>query len=331
MNKFKIKISMIMLMILSVIMGLNMSNWLSMWMSMEINLISFIPIIYSFKSMESSKKCMIYLLVQSLSSMMFMFLILSKNANMMLNTLNLNLMLMLTMMIKMGLPPFHFWLPEFMNKMNWINLFILMIIQKIIPLYITSQIINMINSILYIMIISTIISSILGINQTSLNKMMAFSSMNHTTWMISSMKINNFMWIYYLTLYMLITFTICLFMELNSMFYINQMLNNKNSMMENINNSIMILSMGGIPPFLGFTPKWMVINLLIINKMFTMSFILIMTSIITLIFYLKMMTILMINNSIVNKFQTLKMNKKYQNLPLMTNMMIPISIIISMT
>jgi NADH-ubiquinone oxidoreductase chain 2 len=48
-----------------------------------------------------------------------------------------------------------------------------------------------------------------------------------------------------------------------------------------------LLSLGGLPPFLGFLPKWIVIQAIITNNTTTLATIVVVTSLITLYYYLK--------------------------------------------
>jgi NADH-ubiquinone oxidoreductase chain 2 len=63
---------------------------------------------------------------------------------------------------------------------------------------------------------------------------------------------------------------------------------------------ISLLSLGGLPPFLGFFPKWLIIELLILNKIFFNILILLFFTLITLFFYLRISynSFLILNNEI---------------------------------
>jgi len=49
-----------------------------------------------------------------------------------------------------------------------------------------------------------------------------------------------------------------------------------------------LLSLGGLPPFLGFLPKWLVIQSLIINNQLLLITLLTVITLITLFFYLRL-------------------------------------------
>ena len=48
-----------------------------------------------------------------------------------------------------------------------------------------------------------------------------------------------------------------------------------------------LLSLGGLPPFLGFLPKWIVIQAIITNNIAPLATVVVVTSLITLYYYLK--------------------------------------------
>jgi NADH-ubiquinone oxidoreductase chain 2 len=48
-----------------------------------------------------------------------------------------------------------------------------------------------------------------------------------------------------------------------------------------------LLSLGGLPPFLGFLPKLIIIQAIIINNMAPLATVVVVTSLITLYYYLK--------------------------------------------
>jgi NADH-ubiquinone oxidoreductase chain 2 len=52
-------------------------------------------------------------------------------------------------------------------------------------------------------------------------------------------------------------------------------------------NLYLLLSSGGLPPFLGFIPKWVIIQAVIINRLAPITTIVVLTSLITLYYYLK--------------------------------------------
>nr|YP_010471477.1 NADH dehydrogenase subunit 2 [Thienemanniella nipponica]UVG40816.1 NADH dehydrogenase subunit 2 [Thienemanniella nipponica] len=293
MFKFSFKFLFFFTLFFGTMVSISSLSWLSIWMGLEINLLSFIPLINNKKNIFLSESSIKYFLVQAMASAIFLFSIIlfflmenfemSKNLNMYVNILISSLM-----MLKMGAAPFHFWFPSVSEGLNWMNNFFLMTWQKIAPMIITSYCLNF-NFLIFIIFCSTMVGGIGGLNQTSIRKLMAFSSINHMGWMLSSMMFNENLWLMYFLFYFLLLLNIFLFLNINNIYYINQtfisMFSNK---FMKIIFFLLLLSLGGLPPFLGFFPKWMMMELLISNNMFILVFFMIMFSLITLFFYIRL-------------------------------------------
>nr|QEE94359.1 NADH dehydrogenase subunit 2 [Psorophora ferox] len=269
------------------------NSWLGAWMGLEINLLSFIPLMNEGKkNLMTSESSLKYFLTQAFASSILLFAIILMmlffNMNwVMKNNFN-DLLILSTLLLKSGAAPFHFWFPGVMEGLSWINGLILMTWQKIAPLMLISY--NTNYSFFFITIIlSMIIGALGGLNQTSLRKLMAFSSINHLGWMLMAMLNNEMLWMTYFLLYSFLSMSIVLMFNNFKLFHFNQIFNF--SMMNSTIKFFMflnLLSLGGLPPFLGFLPKWLVIqNLVEINQVFLL-FISVCLTLITLYYYLRM-------------------------------------------
>nr|YP_010625168.1 NADH dehydrogenase subunit 2 [Limatus durhamii]WBG72608.1 NADH dehydrogenase subunit 2 [Limatus durhamii] len=279
------------------------NSWLSAWMGLEINLLSFIPLMNeNKKNLLSSESSLKYFLIQAFASIILLFsiilnMLIFNNNFLMLNNFN-ELLMLSTLFLKSGTAPFHFWFPNVMEGLNWMNSLILMTWQKIAPLILISYNWNY-EFFMISIILSVMIGALGGLNQISLRKLMAFSSINHLGWMLIAMMNNELLWLFYFMLYTLLSSSIILLFNNFKIFYFNQIFNF--SLMNPIIKFFFffnLLSLGGLPPFLGFLPKWLVIqNLMFLNQYFLM-FIMVSFSLITLFYYLRMSySIFMLNYS----------------------------------
>nr|YP_010726218.1 NADH dehydrogenase subunit 2 [Augomonoctenus smithi]WDY84667.1 NADH dehydrogenase subunit 2 [Augomonoctenus smithi] len=307
------------MLIFSTLITINSSSWISAWMGMEINLLSFIPLLINkSKSSKNSISTMSYFIIQaSSSSMMIMSIMLMKLEN---NLIKINLIMMIlqfSLILKIGASPFHWWLTKIINYINWKNCFIILSWQKIAPLFMLMN--TNTNMIIYMtMIFSSITGAISGINQTSLKLIMTYSSINHLSWMMMALMINHNLMIFYLLMYLINNLLICLMLEKMNLNYLNQLFYN-NKMMNKFIYMLMItlfMSMAGIPPFVGFLPKLMILTLMIKNFLWIESIIFIMTTLITLSFYM---------NPILSGLIINKINQKWN---MMNNYYIQISYIL---
>nr|YP_009700010.1 NADH dehydrogenase subunit 2 [Dermestes coarctatus]QEK77746.1 NADH dehydrogenase subunit 2 [Dermestes coarctatus] len=267
-------------------------SWLGMWMGLEINLLSFIPLMSSTKNSMQSEAAMKYFIIQSIASMILLFSIIIIMAdNIMINSLILPNQLMImnsAILMKMGAAPFHFWFPEIIEGLSWMNSFILMTWQKVAPMIILINSLKTTFLVTIVIIFSMIVSGIMGINQTSIRKILAYSSINHVGWMISSLLVWQSIWLIYISIYTLISFNMIMILKTLNIFHIKQLINSMNSNKPLKMTFIMnFLSLGGIPPFIGFLPKWLTINFLIEQNMVFLSMIMIIFTLLTIFFYMR--------------------------------------------
>uniref|UniRef100_UPI003001E73E NADH dehydrogenase subunit 2 n=1 Tax=Parotis ogasawarensis TaxID=3112172 RepID=UPI003001E73E len=274
----------------SSLISISSNSWFGCWIGLEINLLSFIPLINNSNNILSSEASLKYFLVQSIASINLLFCIILKMIlikNFEMNNF-LSIMINSSLLMKMGSAPFHFWFPNIVEGLSWFNNFILMTWQKITPIILLSYYFNK-NFLIIIIIMNSVIGAIGGLNQTSLRKLMAFSSINNLSWMIASMMISENLWLFYFTIYSFMISIMCFLFYLMNMFFINQLFFMNINYMIKLSLMINFLSLGGLPPFIGFFPKWIIINFLLLNKLFFLTFILIMMSLIMLFFYIRIL------------------------------------------
>nr|ASM82761.1 NADH dehydrogenase subunit 2 [Hierodula patellifera] len=279
------------------------NSWLGAWMGLEINLLSFIPLLSSYKNMFSTEASLKYFLIQAIASSTLLFLILLKtNMHEMFYLTKIstwNDFIMIPLLMKIAASPFHWWLPSVVEGLSWMNCFIILSIQKIAPLMLISyMLIN--NYFIQIVIISSaLMGAIGGLNQISLRKILSFSSINHIGWMLTIMILGSNLWLLYFIIYTINIISIMSLTAMINLSYISQSFNSiNNQKIIKFTLFIAMLSLGGLPPFLGFFPKWIAIQFMAQNLMLFTLTILIMTSLLTLFYYMRMMyTTLMITNS----------------------------------
>nr|AVN67497.1 NADH dehydrogenase subunit 2 [Phoetalia pallida] len=268
------------------------NSWLSAWMGLEINLLSFIPIMSNSSNLFTTEASLKYFLIQAIASSSLLFIILSKSLLetmfSMMNSSLTSLMVATPLLMKVGAAPVHWWFPSVMEGLNWGNCFILMTIQKIAPLILISHIIYFNSFLTFIVIMSVLIGTIGGYNQVSIRKILTYSSINHLGWMLVAMVVNETLWLIYFIIYSILTFTIIIIIKPHQISFINQtfLISNEISMIKFLLFST-LLSLGGLPPFLGFFSKWIVIQSMMQNSAIVLISIMVVLSLITLYYYLR--------------------------------------------
>nr|ANE18691.1 NADH dehydrogenase subunit 2 [Canis lupus familiaris] len=273
------------------------SHWLLIWIGFEMNMLAIIPILmkkYNPRAMEASTK---YFLTQATASMLLMMgvtinllysgqWVISKISNPIAS-----IMMTTALTMKLGLSPFHFWVPEVTQGITLMSGMILLTWQKIAPMSILYQISPSINTNLLMLmaLTSVLVGGWGGLNQTQLRKIMAYSSIAHMGWMAAIITYNPTMMVLNLTLYILMTLSTFMLFMLNSStttLSLSHMWNKFPLITSMI--LILMLSLGGLPPLSGFIPKWMIIQELTKNNMIIIPTLMAITALLNLYFYLRL-------------------------------------------
>nr|AVN67477.1 NADH dehydrogenase subunit 2 [Nauphoeta cinerea] len=273
------------------VITISSNSWLSAWMGLEINLLSFIPLMSNSDNIYTTEAALKYFLVQALASASLLFIIVAKammeTMFSLLQSPFVMIMIITPLMMKSGAAPLHWWFPSVMEGLTWLNCLILMTLQKIAPLMLMSYLIDFNLFTTTIIVMSIVVGALGGYNQISLRKILTYSSINHLGWMLTAMSLGENIWLIYFTIYSLLTMTIICIVSPLQISFINQtFLINKNKLMKFILFSS-LLSLGGLPPFLGFLPKWIIIQSMLMNFSMTLTTLMVVMSLITLYYYLR--------------------------------------------
>nr|YP_003714.1 NADH dehydrogenase subunit 2 [Rhyncholestes raphanurus]CAD48214.1 NADH dehydrogenase subunit 2 [Rhyncholestes raphanurus] len=275
---------------------LSSNHWLTAWMGLEINTLAIIPMMTTTHHMRSTESAIKYFLTQATASMILMFAIIlnawSTNQWTLLQISNqwASTLMTIALAMKLGLVPFHFWVPEVTQGIPLTSGMIMLTWQKIAPISILYQIsptLNM-NILVSLAMLSTILGGWGGLNQTQLRKILAYSSIAHMGWMTVVIMIYPTMTLLNLLLYILATLTLFLTLNFSSMTTIKALSSmwNKSTPMTLI-MFLMLLSLGGLPPLTGFMPKWLILQELVSNNNISSATILALSALLNLFFYMR--------------------------------------------
>nr|YP_007024944.1 NADH dehydrogenase subunit 2 [Trachypithecus johnii]ADM94908.1 NADH dehydrogenase subunit 2 [Trachypithecus johnii] len=293
------------------------SHWFLAWAGLEMNMLAFTSILIKKANSRSTEAATKYFLVQSTASMILMMAIMYNNLfpgqwTMMNNPNQLSaLIMMMALAMKLGMAPFHFWIPEVTQGTPLIPGLLLLTWQKLAPISIMYQMYSSINTstLLALSMLSIMMGSWGGLNQTQLRKILAYSSITHMGWMMMTLTYNPNVTIFYLLTYIILTTTAFLALSLNSnttILMLSRTWNKLTWLMPLMSSTL--LSMGGLPPLTGFLPKWIIIQELTKNNNFIMPTIMITMTLLNLYFYLRLiyitsMTLLPTSNNTKMKWQ----------------------------
>nr|AAS91398.1 NADH dehydrogenase subunit 2 [Rhinonicteris aurantia] len=273
------------------------SHWLLVWMGFEMNLLAVIPMLMKRPSPRSTEAATKYFLTQATASMLLMLAIMLNllhsgqwtTMSMMSPTASTIMTLALTM--KLGLAPFHFWVPEVTQGIPLSSGLIILTWQKLAPLSVLYQISHSINLniLLTMSLLSVVVGGWGGLNQTQLRKILAYSSIAHMGWMTAILAYNPTMTLLNLILYILMTTTtFMLFMHTSTTTTLSLSHSWNKTPMITASGLIIMLSMGGLPPLTGFLPKWMIIQELTKNDNIIMPMFMAMAALLNLYFYMRL-------------------------------------------
>nr|QLD22607.1 NADH dehydrogenase subunit 2 [Hadrosciurus ignitus] len=273
------------------------SHWLLIWVGLEMSLLAIIPVLMNKPNPRSIEAASKYFLIQATASMIFMMAAIinfySTGEWSISNTINYLSSFMLTMALsmKMGLAPFHLWVPEVTQGIPLMSGLILLTWQKIAPISIMFQIAPSIN---YTLIMTMALMSILlggwgGLNQTQLRKIMAYSSIAHMGWMMAIISFDPTLSILNMLIYIMLTTNMFMLFYYNKKMSTLSLSNswNKSPLLVSI-ILVVLMSLGGLPPLTGFSPKWMIIKELVSNNNIILPTLMAILALLNLYFYMRL-------------------------------------------
>nr|YP_009443399.1 NADH dehydrogenase subunit 2 [Diaphorina lycii]ATR80183.1 NADH dehydrogenase subunit 2 [Diaphorina lycii] len=267
---------------LSIILSLSSSSWMMIWMGLEINLLSFVFILIkplTYYSLESTMK---YFLIQSVGSLIFLLTI---SINMIyfneMSTINA-ILPPLALTLKSGMAPLHIWTPDILEKFNYFSFLLFITMQKLVPLFILYS--SWMSLTPWICVCNLIMGSIGGITQSSIRKMVAFSSISNSGWMMMALSHSHFFFTLFFVIYFITNMLVVIYMKKTQNKWLTQI--KPHQTQEKMFFYTLMLSLSGMPPLLGFLPKWMVIKKISIHAPI-ICLTSILFSLFTLFFYIK--------------------------------------------
>nr|QEN73535.1 NADH dehydrogenase subunit 2 [Pinguinus impennis] len=286
---------------LSLLLGttitISSNHWMMAWTGLEINTLAIIPLISKSHHPRAIEAAIKYFLVQAAASTLVLF---SSTINawhsgqwdltQLTHPTSCSL-LTAAIAMKLGLVPFHFWFPEVLQGSSMTTALLLSTVMKFPPitiLYMTSHSLN--HTLLTIMAIaSAALGGWMGLNQTQIRKILAFSSISHLGWMSVILIYNPKLTLLTFYLYSLMTTTVFLTLNTTKTVKLSTMMTSwTKTPMLNATLMLTLLSLAGLPPLTGFLPKWLIIHELTKQEMTVAATVIAMLSLLGLFFYLRL-------------------------------------------
>nr|WBY73683.1 NADH dehydrogenase subunit 2 [Poecilotriccus luluae] len=320
------------------------NHWMMAWTGLEINTLAILPLIsksHHPRAIEASTK---YFLTQAAASTLLLF---SSMTNAwftgqwditQLTHPTSCVLLTTAISMKLGLVPFHFWFPEVLQGSSLTTSLLLATVMKFPPitlLLLTSSSLNQ-NLLTIMAMASAALGGWMGLNQTQIRKILAFSSISHLGWMTVVITYNPKLTLITFYLYSLMTAAIFYTLSTTNTTKLSTMMTSW-SKIPSLTATLMLtlLSLAGLPPLSGFLPKWLIIQELTKQELTATATIITLLSLLGLFFYLRLAycaTITLPPNS-VNHMKHWRVNKSVNApstaLTTLSIMLLPLSPMIS--
>nr|AGN71218.1 NADH dehydrogenase subunit 2 [Hemisus marmoratus] len=286
--------------ILSLIAGttitLSSNHWLMAWIGLEINTLAIIPLMMYIPHPRSIEAAIKYFLTQSTASALILFSALN-NAWLLgeweisHSSVLFSSTLTIALLTKLGLAPMHFWMPEVIQGIPLQIGMILSTWQKIAPMILLTQMAQSVNMYLLTMIgiISILVGGWGGMNQTQTRKILAYSSIGHMGWIVLICKFNPSLALFTFFIYIIMTTTLFYSFSLLSAIKISK-LSTESSKTPTFLTMLMLtlLSLGGLPPLSGFSPKLLIVSELVKQNCHIFAAFCLLGALLALFYYLRL-------------------------------------------
>nr|AIM45289.1 NADH dehydrogenase subunit 2 [Hylophilus decurtatus] len=283
--------------LLGTTLTISSNHWIMAWAGLEINTLSILPLISKSHHPRAIEAATKYFLVQAAASTLVLFSGMTNawhtgqwDITQLTHPVSC-VILTAALSMKLGLVPFHFWFPEVLQGSPLTTGLILSTIMKLPPialLFMTSHSLN--PTLLTTMaIMSVALGGWMGLNQTQIRKIMAFSSISHLGWMSIIIIYNPKLTL--LNFYLYAMMTTAVFLTFNSMKTLKlSTLMTTWAKTPSLSTMLLLvlMSLAGLPPLTGFLPKWLIIQELTKQHMATAATAISMLSLLGLFFYLRL-------------------------------------------
>lgn len=271
-------------------------KWFVIWVGLELRTLALVPLLCSGFSPRKVEAAIKYFLIQALSAAILLngaliqaWLVGTWSILEPLNNISL-ILLIIAIAFKLGLSPCHFWFPDVLQGLPFLQGLVIATWQKIAPLIILFSFRQLVLAPLIVLlgIISVLIGGWGGLNQTQTRKILAFSSIGKMGWITITSVYSYQAALSMLIIYLIINTAIFLVLDffnaptLGHLKILAQL-----SPIRVLLIIVSVLSLGGLPPLTGFMLKFFSLYFLIGKGFILLSSLLIIGRLLSLFFYLR--------------------------------------------
>nr|YP_005267049.1 NADH dehydrogenase subunit 2 [Paratapes textilis]AEH99626.1 NADH dehydrogenase subunit 2 [Paratapes textilis] len=294
---------------------------LGVWVGMELSFLS-VLCFASGSSVEETEAMMKYYVVQVLGSCVCaMGFLLTVNF---LEALLGQFLVMVGMLVKLGVFPFHFWVAPVVGKLSWAGCASVLLLQKLVPLWVLNNYIFLfkdVSRVEFLCCMTSLVGCLGGLNVLNYRVLLGFSSIQNLGPMILLCCCQEFgLWVYVLLYFVSSGFLMVSLWQLGVYSFQDMV---KESSFGGLSDlwwvSLYFLSSAGLPPFLGCVLKVILLSgcwgAMPIGTGFC-----VMTSCISLVFYLSVVLAMVVYWGKVALLFTKSKNSVLSALSLLVNL-----------
>jgi NADH-quinone oxidoreductase subunit N len=246
------------------------------------------------------------------------------------------LLIFITFFFKLGLFPLHNWVADLYQNAHLATVTFIGIIPKIVYIYIFFEIYNLVKQfhfvfffVVFIGFLSIIYGSILSLYEVSLKRLLGYGSIVHMGFIVIAIGVfelmslsSAFLYILFYTMLMFNIFVFLLFFirrkeDSNEVIFMDNITYigvffNKNTLLSVI-FSFTMLSLAGLPFFMGFFSKLYILLALISNGYFFLVIILLLMNILITLYYIRLIRFLFFNEEKEKKNKYIYLTPKHSN------------------
>ena len=209
------------------------------------------------------------------------------------------LLIVLALLFKLAVAPLHFWVSDVYEGSSWATIGIISTISKLSIVVVLQQIGFQSVILVGIIALSLVVGTFGALNQTKLKRLLGYSGINHMAFVLVGFLILDIYGYESTYIYLIIYFGLTLgilglsySVHFSKELYLVQLgFYYNSSRVLAFSWAVLLLSIAGVPPLSGFFGKWIIINLLIDNGYLGVVCTALITSVISVGYYLRIVKI----------------------------------------
>nr|YP_010393013.1 NADH dehydrogenase subunit 2 [Xylonora corona]UPX88875.1 NADH dehydrogenase subunit 2 [Xylonora corona] len=275
------------LMVGSVILVIFSGGLLGVWVGLECGFLGVVSILCG-ESVAENESCMQYFVFQSIGAgfLFFSFVLLEIGSVAGVAWV----LFFLGFSLKLGLFPFHFWVPSVLSKSSWVGCFVVSTWQKIPPLLFLSGA-PLWGGLEVLACMTGILGGLGGLGLLHYRSLLGYSSLIHTSWMVLVSGVSVLGLVFYVIIYSVVLGQLMKNLFSSKIF---SLLDFNGAKIPSSGSSALVfmdfISLAGVPPLLGSLPK--IVSVLLCWEEFWVGVIvLIGCSMMSLFYYLSVIVI----------------------------------------